>query len=96
MDINGFVDALEDLAKSEVKRREIGVAARRYISDLASFATHGKKYISLVCEISGSVNYTEVQPHCSIENYVQPEFLKPWRLARLLPTCFKTWLRRFM
>jgi hypothetical protein len=96
MDINGYANALEELGKSEVRRREIGKAARERITELASFEAHGKKYASLAREISGSVNYIEVKPHCSIDNYVQPEFLKTWGPARFLPTWLKTWLRRFM
>ena len=96
MDINGYANALEELGKSEVRRREIGKAARECITELASFEAHGKKYASLAREISGSVNYIEVKPHCSIDNYVQPEFLKTWGPARFLPTWLKTWLRRFM
>lgn len=96
MDINGFADALEKLAGDENLRRRTGEAERKRIAELASFEAHGKGYADMLKAASASRDYELVRPHCPLDAYVQPEFLKPWGLARLLPTKLKTWLRRFM
>lgn len=96
MDIKGFANALEKLASSPSERKRLGYAARERILDLASFESHGKNYAQLVKKMSAEKGYSLVQPTCELSNYIQPECLKPWGLARLLPTCVKTWLRRFM
>ena len=96
MDIKGFADALERLAKSVELRKELGCAARERIVGLASVDSHGQKYAELVRDISTSRNYVDVKPHCPLEHYVQPGFLKSWGPARILPMRIKTWLRRFM
>ena len=94
-DIKAFADAIERLA-DRAFAAEIGRAGRARIQSLASFEAHGKGYAGLVRAVSGVENYLPVAPHCPIDDYVLPEFLKPWSLARLLPTWLKTWLRRFM
>ena len=96
MDIKGFADALERLSKSEEIRKSLGCAARERITNLASFEAHGRQYAELVRGISTHRNYVDVKPHCPLDHYVQPEFLKSWGPARILPTGIKTWLRRFM
>lgn len=96
MDIKGFADALEALAKDENLRRRIGEAGRERINALASFEAHGRLYAELCRAVSAGSDYAPVKPHCEIENYVTPEFLKPWGPARILPVWLKTWLRRFM
>ena len=96
MDVKGFADALERLAKSPVLREKFGRSARKRIMDLASVESHGRKYAELARMVSGQSDYVIAQPHCPLDHYVQPEFLKSWGLARLLPTRIKTWLRRFM
>ena len=96
MDIKGFSDALERLASSAELRERLGCAARERIIGLASVDAHGRKYAELVRMVSRQSDYREVIPHCPLDHYVQPEFLKSWGPARLLPTRVKTWLRRFM
>lgn len=96
MDIKGFADALEMLAKNPAKREELGKAGRERIMKLASFEAHGRNYANLVQKISGESNYELANPHCPLDRYVQPEFLKPWGPARILPMWLKIWLRRFM
>lgn len=96
MDIKGFADALEDLARDEKKRKRLGQAARERICKLASFEAHGRKYAELLRKVSAEKDYSVVEPHCPISDYTLPEFLKPWGPARLLPIWLKTWLRRFM
>lgn len=95
-DITGFADALEKLYRDENYRKKIGEAGRRRITELASFEAHGKGYAAILRDESVKQNYEIIAPHCPIDNYTQPEFLKPWGLARFLPTKLKTWLRRFM
>ena len=96
MDIGGFAVALEMLAKSVRRREEMGRAARERITELASLEAHGRKYTELVQVVSERKNYVEIKPHCPLDLYVRPTFLKPWWPARLLPVWLKTWLRRFM
>lgn len=94
--IAAFADAIERLALSEEDCRRMGVAARERIASLASFKAHAKKYAELVRKVSGSSDYEEAKEHCSLDNYIQPDFLRPWGPARILPVWLKTWLRRFM
>lgn len=94
-DIMAFADAIEKLT-NRAFAAEIGRAGRMRIQQLASFDAHGKGYADLVRMVSVSSDYSFVPPHCPIDHYTQPEFLKPWGLARLLPVWLKTWLRRFM
>ncbi len=96
MDIKGFADKLELLVRNPGLAEKIGQAGRARIRDLASFKSHGKLYAELLQQVSTGCDYKKVEPPCSLENYRQPEFLKPWGLARLLPVWLKTWLRRFM
>ena len=96
MDIAGFADALEMLSKHPKKREALGKAGRERIIKLASFEAHGRAYAELARNISFEMGYEIVKPHCGLEDYVQPEFLKPWGLARLLPVGVKVFLRRFM
>lgn len=96
MDIGGFADALEMLAKSVGCREKIGHAARMRIMELASFESHGQKYAELVRFVFEQKNYVAVAPHCQLDRYVQPDFLKSWAPARILPTWLKSWLRRFL
>lgn len=95
-DIYGFADALERVAKSVELREKLGCSARERIVGLASVGAYGRKYAELVRFVSGQRDYVLVQPHCSLDHYTQPEFLKPWGPARILPARVKTWLRRFM
>ena len=95
-DIKGFADALEKIYRDEPYRRSIGEAGRKRITELASFDSHGKGYAAILREASAKQDYEIVAPHCPVDNYTQPEFLKPWGPARLLPTKLKIWLRRFM
>lgn len=95
-DIKGFADALEKLYCDESYRRAIAEAGRKRITELASFDSHGKGYAAILRDVSVKQDYENIAPHRPINNYTQPEFLKPWGLARLLPTKLKTWLRRFM
>lgn len=96
MDIAGFADALEMLAKHPEKREELGKDGRKRIMALASFEAHGKAYAELVRKIARETDYEVVTPHCELAHYVQPEFLKSWGPARILPMWLKVWLRRFM
>lgn len=96
MDIAGFADALEMLAKHPEKREELGKNGRKRIMALASFEAHGKAYAELVRKIACETDYEVVTPHCELAHYVQPEFLKSWGPARMLPMWLKVWLRRFM
>lgn len=95
-DIKGFADALEMLALNPAKRREMGVAARERINKMASEEAHGKAYADLFRSVSAKRNYSDVKQRCNLAQYVQPDFLKPWGPARILPVWLKTWLRRFM
>ena len=96
MDIAGFADALENLAKDPERRKVIGQAARERINSMASFDAHSRLYADMLRKVSDERDYSVTKPHCALESYVQPEFLKPWSLARLLPVWLKTWLRRYM
>lgn len=95
-DIRGFADALETLYRDEGYRRTLGEAGRKRITELASFDAHGRGYADVLRDVSRQQDYSNVSPHCPIEAYELPEFLKPWGLARLLPVWLKTRLRRFM
>ncbi len=94
-DIKAFADAIERLADRSFAE-QIGQAGRRRIQSLASFESHGKGYAELVRYVSAANDYEQVAPNCPIDRYVQPEFLKSWGPARLLPVWLKTRLRRFM
>ncbi len=96
MDIKGFADQLERLVKTPGLAERIGRAGRERIRSLASFDAHGAGYASVIRKISSGFDYQEVSPPCSLDNYRQPEFLKSWGPARLLPVWLKSWLRRFM
>ena len=95
-DIKAFADALEMLAKDPAMRESLGRAARKRITELASFEAHGRNYAKLFRDVSSRRDYADVKPHCELSHYVQPSFLKPWGPARLLPVWLKTRLRRFM
>ena len=94
--IAAFADALEMLAKDPAMRESLGRAARKRITELASFEAHGRNYAKLFRDVSSRRDYADVKPHCELSRYVQPSFLKPWGPARLLPVWLKTRLRRFM
>lgn len=96
MDIRGFADALERLAKEPGLAEKLGRAARARISELASFEAHGRAYAKLCREVSASQERLVSPQTLDAAQYVFPECLKPWGPARLLPTWLKTWLRRFM
>ena len=96
MDIRGFANALERIAKVPGLAEAFGKTARARIIELASFEAHGRNYAQLVQKVSVEQNYSLIQPSCDLTNYVHPECLKPWGLARILPVGLKTFLRRFM
>ncbi len=96
MDIQGFANQLEWLVRNPQMAEKIGQAGRTRILALASLESHGRLYAELLQKVSIEHDYKHVEPPCSLENYHQPEFLKPWGPARLLPVWLKTWLRRFM
>ena len=96
MDIRGFADALERLAKEPGLTEKLGRAARERISGLASFEAHGRAYAKLFRMVSASQEGVLSPQTLDAARYVFPECLKPWGPARLLPTWLKTWLRRFM
>ena len=94
-DVKTFADAIVRLSDSSFAEK-VGVGGLLRIRELASFEAHGKKYAELVQAVSAQKNYVGIRPHCPIDHYIQPEFLKSWGPARLLPVWLKTWLRRFM
>lgn len=94
-DICAFADAIEKLTDRSFAK-ELGLAGRKRIQSLASFEAHGKNYADLVRAVSEVDDYVPVAPHCPIDHYVLPGFLKSWGPALILPTWLKTWLRRFM
>ena len=96
MDIAGFANAFERIARESSLAETLGKAARERIVNLASFEAHGQNYAQLVQQVSAEQGYSLIQPTCELSNYAQPECLKPWGLARLLSPRLKTFLRRFM
>lgn len=96
MDIRGFADALESLFKNQNLRVSLGERGHRRIIELAGFEAHGQSYADIARMVSADDGYKMIKPHCSIEHYTVPGFLKPWGPARLLPGWLKSWLRRFM
>lgn len=96
MDICGFAIALARIAREPGLAERLGRAGRERIRTLASFEAHGRMYADLVRRVASEADYSLVEPPCALEHYVQPEALKSWWLARLLPVRLKTWLRRFM
>lgn len=95
-DIGAFAEALARVAWEPGLAERLGRAAHERISALASFEAHGRAYAALAQTVSRAHDYALVPPPCDLAHYVQPEALKPWGPARLLPTWLKTWLRRFM
>ena len=94
-DVNGFSLALERIVKDEIYRSSIGSAARERILSLASFDAHAKSYVALAWACSSEAfSVSLVAP--PLDRFEMPECLKPWGLARLLPTGLKAFLRRFM
>lgn len=94
-DIAGFAAALERIARDEGYRSSIGSAARVRILSLASFDAHSKSYAALARACSSEpFSASLVAP--PLDRFEMPECLKPWGLARLLPTGLKAFLRRFM
>lgn len=96
MDIRGFAAALARIAREPGLSERLGRAGRMRIRGIASFAAHGRAYAELVRRVSVAEDYALVKPSCDLAHYVQPEALKSWWLARLLPVRLKAWLRRFM
>lgn len=96
MDIRSFAAALARIACEPGLAERLGRAGRERIRALASLGAHGRAYADLARHLSSSEDYSIVAPPCALEHYVQPEALKSWWLARLLPVRLKTWLRRFM
>lgn len=95
-DVRAFADALAELAADEGKRRAFGLAGRARITTLASFEAHGRGYAEIVREAVRERPASDAAPQPVPDDFRQPEFLKPWGPARLLPTGLKEFLRRFM
>lgn len=99
-DVRAFADALAELAADAGKRRAFGLAGRARILSLASVDAHGRGYAEVIREAVRDVpaggGAADAAPLRVPDGYRQPEFLKPWGPARLLPTRLKEFLRRFM
>lgn len=96
-DVRAFADALAALASDPARRRSLGLAARERIAALASFDAHGRGYAKVIASCPPRLPPDAPDEPAPVpDDFRQPECLKPWALARLLPTGLKTWLRRFM
>lgn len=95
-DVRAFADALERLARDAGLRRRLGLAGRARIRELASFEAHGRGYAEVIREACRAAPAGSGDPPPVPDGFRQPEFLKPWGPARLLPGWLKERLRRWM
>lgn len=94
--ISEFANYIYEAANNFELRKEIGRAARKKVIENFTLEVQGEKYKKLFTEIIAENNYSIIQPNQSLENFKQPNMVKPHILARILPTWFKRILKKYI
>lgn len=95
-DINDFAECIYNAATNFELRISIGKAAHKKINENFTLDIQGKKYKNLFKEILQKKDYSLIEPSQSLNNFKQPDLVKPHILARLLPTWIKRILKKYL
>ena len=77
-------------------RKTIGEAARQKVIENFTLEIQGEKYKKLFTETLIEHDYKTIKPNQSLENYKQPNIVKPHILARILPIWIKRILKKYI
>ncbi len=94
-DISDFAEKLYKYATDANLREQVGRAARAKVERCFSIDSQGIAYNYVFASIMVAKNYKMVKVP-TLENYRQPEMVKPHILARILPLWFKKQLKKFL
>lgn len=95
-DINDFAECIYNAATNFELRISIGKAAHKKINENFTLDIQGKKYKNLFKEILQKKDYSLIEPSQSLDNFKQPDLVKPHILARLLPIWIKRILKKYL
>lgn len=94
-DISDFAEKLYKYATDAKLREQVGKAARAKVERCFSIDSQGIAYNYVFASIMTAKNYKMLKAP-TLENYKQPEMVKPHILARVLPLWVKKILKKFL
>lgn len=94
-DIDAFADKIYAFAIDEKLRERVGRAARAKVLKDFSLDKQGIGYKKVFEEVTAGHNYKTITSG-SLDNFKQPDAVKPHILARILPLWFKRFLKRYI
>lgn len=94
-DISDFAGKIYKYATDAKLREQVGKAARAKVERCFSIDSQGIAYNYVFASIMAAKNYMMVKAP-TLENYKQPEMVKPHILARVLPLWVKKILKKFL
>lgn len=95
-DISAFANAIEKLANNKTLRINMGKAAHKKAVSEFSTEIQVAKYIKTFNEAIISSDYSLIKPSQNLDDFKQPDLVKPHILARLLPTWIKRILKKYL